>query len=265
MVTKAANELLKDRRADEMIGVFVIDRALRTMQSTRPTARSSRRASTGPQAPRRRFPAGAVADGATRGRWSDRPGRRGRRVRREPAGHGDGAPTPAEAGASADSAAQEPRGEAAAFQAALDRMDRNYRDLQTETEGHASMDALLALVDSLGALPAERLVFFSEGLSVPAAIEAKFRAVIETANRSNVSFYTVDAKGLKVHSEQAATKNQLDDITKATVAGAERSNNGKWSEDLERNETLLKSDPAAALGILTTQTGGLLIQNTNDP
>ena len=35
-------------------------------------------------------------------------------------------------------------------------------------------------------------------------------------------------------------------------------------EDLERNETLLKSDPAAALGILTTQTGGLLIQNTND-
>ena len=41
-------------------------------------------------------------------------------------------------------------------------------------------------------------------------------------------------------------------------------NNGKWTEDLERNETLLKSDPAAALGILTTQTGGMLIQNTND-
>ena len=75
----------------------------------------------------------------------------------------------------------------------------------------------------------------------------------------------MDAAGLRAHSAQADTKTQLDTLTKSTVAGVERSNNGKWSEDLENNETLLKSDPAAALGILTSQTGGILIQGTNDP
>ena len=41
----------------------------------------------------------------------------------------------------------------AATRQALDRMDRSYRDLQSNIEGQASMNALLALVDSLGALP----------------------------------------------------------------------------------------------------------------
>jgi hypothetical protein len=147
----------------------------------------------------------------------------------------------------------------------LDRMDRNYRDLVIETEGHASMDALLALVDSLGTLPGRKTVLYlCEGLTIPPSVEPRFRSVIDTANRRNVSLYAMDAAGLRVHSEQAATKSQLDALTKSTVDGVERSNNGKWTEDLERNETLLKSDPAVALGILTMQTGGLLIQNTND-
>ncbi len=127
------------------------------------------------------------------------------------------------------------------------------------------MDALLALVDSLGALPGRKtVVYLCEGLTIPPSVEPRFRSVIDTANRRNVSLYAMDAAGLRVHSQQTDTKNQLDELTKTTVDGVERPNNGKWTEDLERNETLLKSDPAAALGILTSQTGGLLIQNTND-
>src|SRR4029453_17476697 len=34
--------------------------------------------------------------------------------------------------------------------------------------------------------------------------------------------------------------------------------------DLERNEFLLRKDPAAALGMLAKETGGFLIDNTND-
>ena len=148
----------------------------------------------------------------------------------------------------------------------LERMDRNYRDLLVETEGHASMDALLALVDSLGTLPGRKtVVYLCEGLTIPPSVESRFRSVIDTANRRNVSLYAMDAAGLRAHSAQADIQDQLDTLTKSTVAGVERSNNGKWSEDLENNETLLKSDPAAALGILTSQTGGILIQGTNDP
>ncbi len=70
--------------------------------------------------------------------------------------------------------------------------------------------------------------------------------------------------GLRAHSKQAETARELTALSASAVTGVERSDNRKWTEDLEVNEQMLKSDPSAALGILTAQTGGLLIQNTND-
>ena len=153
----------------------------------------------------------------------------------------------------------------AATRQALERMDRSYRDLQSNVEGQASMNALLSLVDSLGALPGRKtVVYFCEGLTVAPAVEAKFRSIIATANRKNVSVYALDAAGLRAHSKQAETRNELNALASSAVSGVERSDNRKWTEDLEVNEQMLKSDPSAALGILTGQTGGLLIENTND-
>ena len=127
------------------------------------------------------------------------------------------------------------------------------------------MNALLALVDSLGALPGRKtVVYFCEGLTVAPAVEAKFRSIIATANRKNVSVYALDAAGLRAHSKQAETARELTRWPPRRCQGVERSDNKKWTEDLEVNEQMLKSDPSAALGILTGQTGGMLIQNTND-
>jgi hypothetical protein len=39
---------------------------------------------------------------------------------------------------------------------------------------------------------------------------------------------------------------------------------GRFLDALENNERVLKQDPAVSLGILADQTGGLLINNTND-
>ena len=137
----------------------------------------------------------------------------------------------------------------AATRQALDRMDRSYRDLQSNVEGQASMNALLALVDSLGALPGRKtVVYFCEGLTVAPAVEAKFRSIIATANRKNVSVYALDAAGLRAHSEQTETARELTDLSTSAVPGVERSDNRKWTEDLEVNEQMLKSDPSAALG-----------------
>ena len=52
-------------------------------------------------------------------------------------------------------------------------------------------------------------MLFSEGITIPPAADAKFRAVVDSANRANVSFYAVDAKGLKVHSDQRATARSI--------------------------------------------------------
>jgi hypothetical protein len=143
-----------------------------------------------------------------------------------------------------------------AVRQALDRMDRSDRDLQSNVEGQASMNAHLALADSPGTIPGRKtVVYFCE--------EAKFRSVIATANRKNVSSYALDAAGLRAHSQQDQTSRELQSLAASTLTGLERDDSKKWSEDLELNEELLKMDPSASLGILTQQTGGILIQNSN--
>ena len=143
------------------------------------------------------------------------------------------------------------------------RMERSYQDMLTEVQGHASMDALLALVDSLGAVPGRKAVlYFCEGLTIPSSLEARFRSIIHTANRSNVTVYTVDAAGLRVHSDQATTAQAVQEYGAMGVGDVER--RGKFMNELEDNEKALTKDPAVSLGILADQTGGILINNTND-
>ena len=151
---------------------------------------------------------------------------------------------------------------AAIFQMLL-KMERSYNDMLYEMQGHASLDSMLALVDSLGAVPGRKaVIYFCEGLTIPASLEARFRAIIHTANRSNVTVYTVDAAGLRVHSDQATTAQAVQEYGAMGVGDIER--RGKYLDALEDNGPPLTKDPAVSLGILANQTGGLLINNTND-
>jgi VWFA-related protein len=155
------------------------------------------------------------------------------------------------------------------LQEAAQRMENFFEEMMRDRNGHAEMAALTALAGSLGALPGRKsMVLFSEGLSVPAAAAATFRGAIDAANRSNVSIYAMDAKGLRVHSEQAVTARNLlairgvgdDDPAKAADDNTRKS----LTSDLERAEFVLKKDPEASLGTLAKETGGFLINNTND-
>lgn len=260
---KAAQSFLGQRQPTELVGVFITDQALRVVTgyttdagrlktavdqvagtATTQTAREAN-ATRDNRVPHPSIPVTAGAEFAS-----------GATPRTTPPGlqPGPGSDTAAVAGDQREIATRR----------ALDRMDRSYRDLQSNIEGQASMNALLALVDSLGTLPGRKtVVYFCEGLTVAPAVEARFRSVIATANRKNVSIYALDAAGLRAQSEQAATSRELESLASSTLTGQERDDSRKWSEDLERNEELLKMDPSASLGILTQQTGGILIQNTN--
>jgi hypothetical protein len=105
-------------------------------------------------------------------------------------------------------------------------------------------------------------LYFCEGLTIPESQQARFRQVIETANRNNVSVYTFDAAGLRVHSAQQQTAREIRELT-FTAQGLQQARSPKWTEELENNERLLKMDPSVSLAILASQTGGLLTDNTN--
>ncbi len=148
-------------------------------------------------------------------------------------------------------------------------METVFEEMMRDRNGHIETAALVSLATSMGRLQGRKaIVFFSEGLAIPAAVAAKFRAVIDTANRGNVSIYAIDAKGLKVHSEQAATARGIaalrgvgDDDPQAEQ---DRDLRHARINDLERNEFILTKDPAASLGLLAKETGGFLVDSTND-
>ncbi|HEX6464471.1 MAG TPA: VWA domain-containing protein, partial [Vicinamibacterales bacterium] len=142
-----------------------------------------------------------------------------------------------------------------------------FETLERDQQGYSTSNALLAVVNSMRGLPGRKsVIFFSEGLAIPADVAARFRSVIDTANRANVSVYAMDAAGLRAES----TSSEARDAINAAAAGKLRRNPttdvvGKpMTEDLEKNEDLLRNDPHSGLGQLAQETGGILIRNTND-
>src|SRR5262249_11000782 len=112
------------------------------------------------------------------------------------------------------------------------------------------------------------IIFFSEGLKLPPAVQQKFPSVINAANRANVAIYSIDAAGLRTESGTGEAAREINSIAGAAMAtqgrGSERGATGPYLRALERNEDVLRFDPSSGLGSLSDQTGGFLIHNTND-
>ena len=147
-------------------------------------------------------------------------------------------------------------------------MLRTFDALERDQQGFATTNGLLAVVNGLKAVPGRKtIVFFSEGLAIPANVQARFRDVIASANRANVSIYAVDAGGLRVESGLKEARDEIVQAARdraAQEATGRDSLRGAMTTRLERNEDLLRLDPASGLGQLANETGGFLVNNTND-
>src|SRR5215510_7423966 len=147
------------------------------------------------------------------------------------------------------------------------RMLETFETLERNHQGHATVNSLLAVVNSMRNLPGRKtVIFFSEGLSLPPAVVEQFRSVINAANRANVSVYTVDAAGLRIDSPNLETTRELNALAQRRMNQVHRSQDpsGPMMKGLERNEDLLRLNPHSGLGELAEQTGGFLIRDTND-
>ncbi len=173
---------------------------------------------------------------------------------------------------SAATAAGEASGQARAEQMLLEMQNQmldHYERLERDQEGFATINSLLAVISPMQNLPGRKtIIFFSEGLKLPPAVQQKFPSVINAANRANVSIYSIDAAGLRIQSGTAEAARELNSLAGARMAqqasGNDRAGNGPYMRALERNEDLLRFDPRSGLGSLSDQTGGFLIHDTND-
>lgn len=144
------------------------------------------------------------------------------------------------------------------------RMREGYQRFLAEFDGQASLAGLRAAVSSFGMLPGRKsILYFTENLPITDRMKPKFDALIGEANRANITVYPVDAAGLRVHSKEAEVGRNVAVAGKQGIGDEQRAN-GAWTKDLEKQEEMLSSRPTAVLGRLAKDTGGFLVENTND-
>jgi VWFA-related protein len=147
-------------------------------------------------------------------------------------------------------------------------MLRSFESLDRDHQGYDTAAALLTVVRSLADRPGRKtIVFFSDGLPVSPVLSAKLDAVIETANRAHVTTYAVDAKGLRTRSSSENILKEMrgfvDERDSQLASGTDHTNQ-PLTMAFERVEDTFKLDSRTGLARLAEETGGFLIEQTNN-
>ncbi len=131
-----------------------------------------------------------------------------------------------------------------------------------------TLSALKALVDGQRTMPGRKsVIYFTTGMRLPPELDTPFRSLMSTANRNNVTFYSVDTRGVMTTSQNAGARSQL-----AGAAASSASTMSKTSGAVTKEE-VMSSDNAEVSGRANVQepvrdlaesTGGFLIGDSND-
>jgi VWFA-related protein len=147
-------------------------------------------------------------------------------------------------------------------------MLRSSDNLDREQRGSDTSQALLQVVRSLAEYPGRKtIVFFSEGLPVSPSLSARLDSVIDAAGRANVTAYAVDAKGLRSTSTSGDLLKEMsshgDERLRQVASGSTRTDE-PLTVAFERIEDTLKLDSRTGLARLAHETGGFLVEQSND-
>jgi VWFA-related protein len=140
--------------------------------------------------------------------------------------------------------------------------------VQRQQQGESTLWPLLALLKAQEELAGRKtVVFFSTGLRVPPNLDGLFRTAIGQANRSSVSIYSVDVRGLDTTRELAGVGSALRQAAAASYLANTRVDGAITRDEVETFDTAedaLRLNATGTLRDLSESTGGLLIANTND-
>jgi VWFA-related protein len=160
---------------------------------------------------------------------------------------------------------------AAAVQAKLASvlLDMLRMDAAAQSQGtRLSVSALKALVDGLREMPGRKSVmYFTSGMVLPPELDTPFRNLMATANRNNVTFYSVDVRGVMTASQNAGAMSQMNRGAAASNATTTR-DDGRVSKDemmaADTYEVAGRANVDLALRDMAESTGGFLIGDSND-
>src|SRR5437763_641776 len=153
-------------------------------------------------------------------------------------------------------------------QAMLNMLQFN-QSLEASEAARSSIFSLLAMVRGQAALPGRKtILYFTEGLRIPTNLDTAFQSVISFANRANVTFYSIDARGLLSRGDNSSAMDEL----RQAAAGSQATATDTGGRAVRRDEVVaadkaeesMKANVQTELRNLAESTGGFLIANTND-
>jgi VWFA-related protein len=146
--------------------------------------------------------------------------------------------------------------------------------LHRQKLGQDSLYALLVIARALAGVEGRKtLLFFSEGLAVPDVVADVLDRMVSQANRTNLTIYAVDPRGLVPNGAYADSKRALlaarhsSERAMRSTGAEEGPNRGVTPMEVKTHDLALDTlrlNPQANLRELAEATGGFLVAETND-
>jgi VWFA-related protein len=176
-------------------------------------------------------------------------------------------PGPGAAGTAAGAAAGAGYIEKRTSQIMLDMLE--FDSSYSRDEGsRISIFSLLSLVRGQYSMPGRKtIIYFTWGMYVPTNLDEPFRNIMSAANRGNVTFYSVDTRGVVTSSQTQGARDALNsatsDIQKDTTATDGAVSKSQITAS-DRAESAGRSNTQMPIRDLAESTGGFLIADAND-
>ena len=141
-------------------------------------------------------------------------------------------------------------------------------DQQAVSSGtRLSLAALKQMVQGLAPMPGRKSVlYFTGGLYLGPELNQMFENLVGLANRSNVTFYSVDSRGVGASNNQGATS-QLNNAANASATTMMRREGGATKNEMmaaDNAENAGRANTQLRVRELAESTGGFLIGDSND-
>ena len=128
--------------------------------------------------------------------------------------------------------------------------------------------ALRALVDGQRAIPGRKsVIYFTTGMRLPPELDVPFRSLMSSANRDNITFYSVDTRGVMTASQTAGAREQLGGAAKSSASTMTKTSGAVTVEEVmasDNAEVSGRANVQEAIRDLAESTGGFLIGDSND-
>ena len=131
-----------------------------------------------------------------------------------------------------------------------------------------TLSALRALVDGQRSVPGRKsVIYFTTGMRLPPELDSPFRGLMATANRNNITFYSVDTRGVMTTSQNAGATDQMAGAARASASTMTKTSGAVTKDEVmasDNAETSGRANVQESIRDLAESTGGFLIGDSND-